>query len=124
MPDWDGGAFFVLSVPHVSKGVCVPWGGVGRGSPSAEMTGTLWHGLAVCVWEQGALWEAVLLVGSQQTWLPCPRPLRLACFVDDRARIKFSPLEQGPFSDVFQAWLIPVSCPTLTLGSTTLPLPT
>ncbi|KYO33228.1 receptor-type tyrosine-protein phosphatase beta [Alligator mississippiensis] len=40
-------------------------------------------------------------VGSQQT-RPCSSILAY-----DRARIKFSPLEQGPFSDVFQAWLIP-----------------
>lgn len=61
-------------------------------------------------------------------WVPPPPTY----FADDRSRVKFSLLEQGPFSGLLQVWQVPVSCnptavPTPVLGShreqVVLPLP-
>lgn len=50
-------------------------------------------------------------------WLP-PSPTSLA---DDRSRVKFSLLDQGPFSGLLQAWRIPVSRPPPAAGGAPLP---
>lgn len=44
-------------------------------------------------------------MSASLTWIP-PPPMY---FADDRSRVKFSLLEQGPFSGLLQVWHVPVS---------------
>lgn len=53
------------------------------------------------------VWQSVYrsCVSARLPWLPPPPTY----FADDRSRVKFSLLEQGPFSGLLQVWRIPVS---------------
>lgn len=58
------------------------------------------------VWLCG-VWQVVCrsCVSTRLPWIPPPPTY----FADDRSRVKFSLLEQGPFSGLLQVWRVPVS---------------
>ena len=53
------------------------------------------------------VWQSVCrsCVSTRLPWVPPPPTY----FADDRSRVKFSLLQQGPFSGLLQVWHVPVS---------------